>query len=68
MRARLAEFTRTRLTAIEVLVPYAQGALVSAIYAVGRDVVQEAGLDGTLVRALVPPTDAARINAALNGG
>ena len=48
--------------------PYAQGALVSAIYSVGRDVVQEAGPDGTLVRALVPPTEAARINAALNGG
>jgi len=68
LRARLVEFTRTRLTAIEVLVPYAQGALVSAIYSVGRDVVQEAGPDGTLVRALVPPTDAARITAALSGG
>ncbi len=68
LRARLVEFTRSRLTAIEVLVPYAQGALVSAIYSVGRDVVQEAGPDGTLVRALVPPTEAARIKAALNGG
>ncbi len=67
LRARLVELTRSRLTAIEVLVPYTQGSLVSAIYAVGRDVVQEPGPDGTLVRALVPPTDAARINAALNG-
>jgi GTP-binding protein HflX len=67
LRDRLVEFTRSRLIAIEVLVPYTQGALVSAIYSVGRDVVQEAGPDGTLVRALVPPTDAARITAALNG-
>ncbi len=68
LRAHLVEFTRSRLTAIEVLVPYTQGAIVSTIYSVGRDVVQEAGPDGTLVRALVPPTDAARITAALSGG
>jgi GTPase len=68
LRARLVAFTRSRLTAIEVLVPYTQGALVSSIYEVGRDVVQEPGPDGTLVRALVPPADAARITAALNGG
>ncbi len=68
LRAHLVEFTRSRLTAIEVLVPYTQGALISAIYSVGRDVVQQAGPDGTLVRALVPPPDAARITAALNGG
>lgn len=67
LREHLVEFTRSRLTAIEVLVPYAQGGIVSTIYSVGRDVVQEAGPDGTLVRALVPPTDAARIIAALNG-
>lgn len=68
LRAQLVDFARSRLTAIEVLVPYARGSLVSSIYSVGRDVVQEAGPDGTLVRALVPPTDAARIHAALNGG
>lgn len=68
LRAQLVDFARSRLTAIEVLVPYTQGSLVSTIYAVGRDVVQEAGPEGTLMRALVPPTDAARITAALNGG
>lgn len=67
LRARLISETRSRLTAIEVLVPYSQGALVSNIYSIGRDVVQEPGPDGTLVRALVPPADAARIAAALAG-
>ena len=67
LRARLIAETRSRLTAIEVLVPYSQGALVSNIYSIGRDVVQEPGPDGTLVRALVPPADAARIAAALAG-
>lgn len=67
LRTRLVAETRSRLTAIEVLVPYTHGALVSNIYSIGRDVVQEAGPDGTLVRALVPPIDAARIAAALAG-
>jgi GTP-binding protein HflX len=65
LRARLVAFARDRLTPIEVLVPYTRGGIVSAIYAVGREVEQEAGPDGTLVRALVPPVDAARIAAAL---
>ena len=36
------------------MVPYASGQVISAIYAAGRDVEQEPGADGTLVRALVP--------------
>ena len=67
LRARLVEFARSRLTPLEVLVPYTRGSIVSEIYNVGRDVEQEARSDGTLVRALVPPVDAARITAALNG-
>lgn len=67
LRAHLVEFARSRLTPIEVLVPYTRGAIVSEIYNVGREVEQEAGPDGTVVRALVPPTDAARIMASLNG-
>ncbi len=67
LRARLLEFARSRLTPIQVLVPFDRGALVSRIYTVGREVEQEAGPEGTLVRALVPPADAARIAAALNG-
>jgi GTP-binding protein HflX len=68
LRARLIEFARSRLTPIEVLVPYRQGAIVSTIYSVGRDVEQEPGEEGTLMRALVPPAAAAKIHAALNGG
>ena len=67
LRDHLVTFARSRLTHIEVLVPYTRGAIVSEIYNVGRDIEQEPGPDGTLVRALVPPTDAARITAALNG-
>jgi GTP-binding protein HflX len=67
VRDRLVEFARSRLTPLEVLVPYTQGSIVSEIYTVGREVEQEPGPDGTLVRALVPPVDAARITAALDG-
>ena len=67
LRARLVEFARSRLTQLEVLVPYTRGSIVSEIYTVGREVEQEAGPDGTLIRALVPPVDAARILASLNG-
>ena len=67
LRSRLIDFARSRLIPIEVLVPYAQGSIVSTIYSVGRDVEQESGPDGTLMRALVPPVDAAKIHAALNG-
>jgi GTP-binding protein HflX len=68
LRHRLAETARARLERLEVLVPYARGEVISAIYAAGRDVEQEAGPEGTVVRALVPASDAARILAALNGG
>jgi len=66
LRDRLVEFARSRLTRIELLIPYTRGSLISTIYDVGRDVEQEPGPDGTLIRALVPPTDAARITAALD--
>jgi GTPase len=68
--ARLAAFARARLTRVEALVPYADSALLSSIYASGRDVEQEAREDGTFVRALLPAADAARLHAALarNGG
>ncbi len=65
LTTRLDEFTRSRLTAIDVVIPYSQGGLISAIYEVGREVVQEAGDKGTRVRALVPPAHAARVSAAL---
>jgi 50S ribosomal subunit-associated GTPase HflX len=67
LAARLADAARSRLTRLEVMVPYARGGVISAIYAAGRDVEQEAGERGTLVRALLPAPDAARIRAALDG-
>ncbi|MEW6582594.1 MAG: GTPase HflX [Actinomycetota bacterium] len=66
LRDRLASIARSRLTRLEALVPYADGAVISAIYAAGRDVQQEAREDGTWVRALLPAADAARIRAALS--
>jgi GTP-binding protein HflX len=66
LRDRLVDFARSRLTRIELMIPYTRGSLISAIYEVGREVEQEPGPDGTLIRALVPPTDAARITAALD--
>jgi len=68
LRDRLAAAARSELTRVELMVPYASGAVISAIYAAGRDVEQEPGERGTLVRALMPPAEAARIRAALNGG
>ena len=65
LRDRLVAFAASLLTPIEVLVPYDRGAIVSTIYTVGRDVEAEAGPDGTMIRALVPPADASRIAAAL---
>ena len=67
LRDRLADTARRELTRLEVMVPYASGEVISAIYAAGRDVEQEPGERGTLVRALMPPADAARIRATLNG-
>jgi GTPase len=68
LRDRLAAAARAGLTRLEVMVPYASGEVISAIYAAGRDVQQEPGERGTLVRALMPAEEAARIRAALNGG
>ena len=68
LRGRLVAFARARLERVEVLVPYARGDVVSAMYAAGRDVVQEPREDGTLMRALLPAADAARIRASLRTG
>jgi GTP-binding protein HflX len=65
LRDRLAEFARSRLTRLETLIPYSEGRVLSAVYATGRDIEQEAREDGTFVRALLPAADAARVLAAL---
>lgn len=68
LRRALAEFSRSLLTRIDVVIPYTQGSLVSAIFDVGRDITQENGEDGTHIRALVPPSHAQRIRTALLDG
>jgi GTP-binding protein HflX len=67
LAARLAEAARSRLTPLDVTIPFSQGGLVATVYAEGSEVRQEATDQGTRVRALVPPAAAARITAALNG-
>ena len=65
LRDRLGELARTRLTPIDVVVPYGRGDVVSSIYQSGRDVRQEALEDGARIQALLPAADAARIVATL---
>ena len=68
LRRRLADAARVRLTRVELTIPYAQAALISAVYSDGREIEQEATETGTRVRALMPPSAAARLRSALNGG
>ena len=65
LRDRLLATARARWERVELAVPYARGDVISAVYAHGRDVVQDAGPDGTVIRALMPPADAARVRALL---
>ncbi len=65
LRDRLLATARARWERVELEVPYARGDVISAVYAHGRDVVQDAGPDGTVIRALMPPADAARVRALL---
>ena len=61
----LARTARARLTAVDLVIPYARTALIAEIYAAGSEVEQESTEDGTRVRALMPPAAAARILRAL---
>lgn len=68
LRDRLLTTARARWERLELDVPYSRGDVISAIYAHGRDVVQDAGPEGTHIRALMPPVDAARVRALLERG
>lgn len=68
LRDRLLATARGRWERVELTVPYARGDVVSAVYAAGREVQQDAGSDGTVIRALMPAADAARIRASLARG
>ena len=59
---------RARWDRVELEVPYTRGDVISAIYAHGREVTQDAGPDGTVIRALMPPIDAVRVRALLSRG
>jgi GTP-binding protein HflX len=65
---RLAAAARERLTAVDVIIPYAMAGLVAAVYADGREVTQEPTDTGTRVRALMPPAAAARLHSHLGNG
>jgi GTP-binding protein HflX len=67
LRRRLADAARSRLTPVDLTIPYALSGLISAVYSDGREIEQEATADGTRVRALMPPASAARLRAQLNG-
>ena len=63
LRDRLLATARARWDRVVLEVPYSRGDVISAIYSAGREVTQEAGPEGTLIRALMPPVDAARVRA-----
>jgi GTP-binding protein HflX len=67
LRRRLAGAARARLTPVELTIPYAQSRLIAAVYSDGREIEQEPTEAGTRVRALMPPSSAARLRAALDG-
>ena len=65
LRERLLQNARARWDRVELDVPYARGDVISAVYAHGREITQDAGPEGTVIRALMPPADAARVRALL---
>ena len=65
LRDRLLHTARARWDHVDLDVPYARGDVISAVYAHGREVTQDAGPEGTRIRALMPPADAARVRALL---
>lgn len=67
LRGRLAEVARERMTAIDVTVPWQDGATLSAIYSQGRDVRHTETSEGVRVTALLPAPAAARLRASLRG-
>ncbi len=67
LRDRLAAVARDRLTAVDLTIPYSDGAILSAVYAQGHEIEQTETEDGIRVRALLPPAAASRILAAAGG-
>ncbi len=65
LRERLLATARARWDRVVLDVPYARGDIISAIYAHGREVTQDAGPESTVITALMPPVDAVRVRALL---
>ena len=68
LRAALADAARDRLVAVDVTIPFRLSALVSDVYAAGREVEREDTAEGTRMRALMPPAAAGRLRAAIATG
>ncbi|MFN8109695.1 MAG: GTPase HflX [Thermoleophilia bacterium] len=67
LRDRLADLARVRLTAVDVVIPWADGALLSEVYRQGHEVREEPTEEGLRVTALLPLAAAARLRTALRG-
>jgi GTP-binding protein HflX len=65
LRDRLADLARGQLTALDVVIPYSDGSLLSEVYRQGHEVLEEATEAGLHVTALLPEPAAARIRVAL---
>jgi len=65
LRERLADLARAQMTALDVVIPYADGALLKDVYRQGHEVHEEATDDGLRITALLPGPAAARIRTAL---
>ncbi|MCB0881006.1 MAG: GTPase HflX [Thermoleophilia bacterium] len=67
LRERLADVARAAMTHIDVIVPWQDGATLSAIYSQGRDVRHTETREGVRVTALMPAPAAARLRAGVRG-
>jgi len=65
LRERLADVSRAQMTALDVVIPYADGALLRDVYRQGHEVHEEATDAGLRITALLPAPAAARIRTAL---
>jgi GTP-binding protein HflX len=68
LRARIELIFEGRLTAVELLVPYEQGAVLSRLHELAGDLEREDTAEGVRVRARVPPAVADQLRPyELNG-
>ena len=69
LRARIAERFEGRFTVVELLVPYEEGAVLSALYALGPPIeLREDRPDGVFIRARLPEREVRRYAPYLRSG